>query len=547
MSASLLVLDPSGGRSRVQIQPVPFLIGRQAGNHLLLRDARISRNHARIVQEGGEYFIEDLESRNGVFVNDERVERQRLQPSDRVDFGLADSYSLIFTHGGSAVHQLADQMATPAASGDSLGKLRAVSELARAVETSFSTDDILATLVDAALTVTGAERGFLLLRGKDELNFRVARDRSGVPLTADDLRVPRGVIRDALDRRRELLYMSFDPSSVDPSQPTQTVADLDLRSAVCVPLVRMHTASGMETVERSAAEETAGVLYLDSRAGAADLSAGNRELLQTLALEASIILENARLLESERARLRLEDEMRIARQIQESLLPRQLPSSGWLRAAGRSISSLQVGGDYFDARQISPSAWAVITADVSGKGVSSALLASLLQGMFLAAPYTSLRAEESMARINRFLLERTEGEKYATLFYGVLDRSGKLRYVNAGHGAPLLVRSSGGLERLHPTGLPVGMLEEAEYQAEEVQLKQGDKLVVYTDGLSEAEDPDGIRFGEARIRQLAAENAAVGCQDMYKALAGAAEAFIGGTAQKDDITLMVVEFSPEET
>jgi serine phosphatase RsbU (regulator of sigma subunit) len=285
---------------------------------------------------------------------------------------------------------------------------------------------------------------------------------------------------------------------------------------------------------------------MDSRAGEADLSSGNRELLQTLALEASTILENARLLEGERSRQRMEEELRIARAIQESLLPRKLPSTGWLRAAGHSVPSHQVGGDYFDLHPIGASTWALINADVSGKGVSSALLASLIQGVFLASSHAGVPLEQAMARLNRFFLERTEGEKYATIFYATLEVSGILRYVNAGHCPPLLVRAGGGIEDLDATGLPAGMLEEAEYEARDVTLRPGDMLVLYTDGLTDAEDPDGRPFGEERLLEVVRAEAACGCRALHVALDQAVTRFAQGAVQKDDMTLMVVEYSPEE-
>ena len=218
-----------------------------------------------------------------------------------------------------------------------------------------------------------------------------------------------------------------------------------------------------------------------------------------------------------------------------------------MRAAGRSIPSHQVGGDYFDLRQISPAAWALVNADVSGKGISSALLTSLLQGLFLAAPFTGSAPEESLSRLNAFLLERTGGEKYATIFFGVLNREGSLRYVNAGHGAGLLVRSGGGLERLPATSLPVGLQEEATYAAAEVRLSDGDKLVLYTDGLTEAENADGNLFGEAGIRRVVRSRAWASCRDLFEALDSALAQHTEGALQKDDIAFMVVEYRTEET
>lgn len=544
LPAALLVVEPSGARSRVPLDPLPFSIGRQPGSHLVLRDARISRSHARVLAEGGDYFIEDLDSRNGVFVNGDRVRRRKLTASDRIEFGVPDSYSLIFTSEGSTAQRIAERW--DPAPGSQLARLRAVVELARTLETSFSTNNVLAALVDTALAVTGAERGFLLLRQGEELEFRVARNHRGADLSADDLRVPRSLIHRALTRRRELLSMTFSPEASDSDLPTRTIADLELRSVVCVPLVKLGAFVSDQTAELSPDAETAGLLYMDSRVGEADLSAGNRELLQTLALEASTILENARLLEGERSRQRMEEELRVARAIQESLLPRKLPSTGWLRAAGHSVPSHQVGGDYFDLHPIGASTWALINADVSGKGVSSALLASLIQGVFLASSHAGVPLEQTMARLNRFFLDRTEGEKYATIFYATLGASGILRYVNAGHCPPLLVRAGGGIQNLDAGGLPAGMLEEAEYQARDVPLRPGDMLVLYTDGLTEAEDPDGRPFGEERLREVVRAKAACGCRAMHEALEQAVTRFAQGAVQKDDRTLMVVEYSPED-
>jgi len=340
--------------------------------------------------------------------------------------------------------------------------------------------------------------------------------------------------------------MYFAPESSDPNVPMQTVAQLELRSVVCVPLVKLGTSRTDQTAELTAANETLGLLYIDSRAAEADLSSGKRELLQTLALEASTILENARLLEGERARQRIEEELSIARTIQESLLPRELPSTGWLRAAGRSLPSHQVGGDYFDLHRADPSTWALVNADVSGKGVSSALLASLLQGVFLATVHAAQALEEAMTRINHFLLERTQGEKYATMFYATLDASGHLRYVNAGHCPPLLVKAAGGAQLLRATGPPVGLLEEAVYEAAEIKLSPGDILVLYTDGITEAENSEGEYFGDERLRAAVLSSSGRGCQELHESLDRAVTDFSQGAVQKDDMTMLVVEYNPKD-
>jgi len=550
-SAGLIVVDPNGHRVRVEIKPLPFKIGRQADNHLILRDSRTSRRHAQIVLEDGQYFIEDAESRHGVFVNGERTQRQLLRNSDRIEFGVPDSYQLIFAVDVAQVTPFLEQapssdtQTTRTGAGGNLAKLRAVLEVARTLQSSFSTEDVLNSVVDAALTVTGAERGFLLLRKGGELDMRVARDRHGKPLSETDLRVPRRVIHRALQQRREMLSMNFDPLATGEVRPEHSIADLELRSVVCIPLVRINTSSGEETGMLSTESDTVGVLYLDSRVSSADLSGGNRELLQTLAIEASTILENARLLEEERQKQRMDEELNVARTIQQGLLPNLLPCTGWYRASGSSVASHQVGGDYYDVVKVDDFCWATVVTDVSGKGVSSALLASLLQGAFL----TTSQSSEVMARrvesINRFLNERTKGSKYATVFYCLLERSGRLHYINGGHCAPILISQSGRYEYLDATAMPVGMLPEAEFPVEERQLAPGDRIVIYTDGVTEAQNPRGEFFGRKQLREIVVAHAGDDCVALHDAVLRTVKNFISGEPQADDITLLVVEYHPD--
>ncbi|HLH43529.1 MAG TPA: SpoIIE family protein phosphatase [Bryobacteraceae bacterium] len=545
--AALLVLNPSGQRKRVEIGPLPFVVGRHSGSNLVLRDNRVSRSHFRILAEDGRYAIEDLNSRHGTWVNGERIARCALHDSDRIDFGVRESYQLTFTLDSSGITRILDRLPAPRAAWEgpnSLEKLRSLMEVARALQNSLSTREVLTAVVDAALSVTGCERGFLLLRKDRELEVAVARDREGKPLEAGDLRVPTSWIQRALNSRRDLLSMSFDPLASQDAAAERSIMALELRSVVCLPLVRVQSGASEETRMSSTAEATVGLLYLDSRAAPADLSAGNRELLQTLAVEASTILENARLLEEERAKERIESELRIAREIQQGLLPVTMPSQGWFRAAGSSVAATQVGGDYFDVRQISPDVWSAVVADVSGKGVSSALLAGLLQGVFLMTAGGPAAIEATFRRLNGFLLDRTRGEKYATVFYCTLDSSGRLSYANAGHCAPYLVSLDGRLRKLHTTGMPVGMLEEAAIEKREAQLAPGDKLVLYSDGLTETENSEGAFFDSERLRVFLRDHARQGAAELHASLLEALDRFGEGGVVRDDVTLLILEYSP---
>ncbi len=532
-AANLLVRSPTGAESRQPIHRLPFRIGRQSDNDLVLRDNRASRYHAQIVAQDGAYAVHDLKSSYGVFVNGTRIEQAALKSGDHIEFGVPDSYLLTFEIG---------EAQSPAGA-TALAKLRATLEVARALQASLSTDDVLSAVVEAALTVTGCERGFLLLRSGEDLQTRVARSRTG-PLAKDDLRVPTRLLWRALRQRREFLSMNFDPESEEGNRAEMSVYNLELRSVVCVPLVEVRSGSVDRTSTITTADDTIGLLYMDSRAGHADLSSGGRELLTTLALEASTVLENARLLEEQWTRQRMEQELRIARQIQESLLPRALPETGWFRAAASSIPSLEVGGDYVDIRHIHDDCWAAVMVDVSGKGVGAAILASLLQGMFLASPYSRISIEEMFGRVNLYLNERTGGDQYATAFYCTLEREGHLQWINAGHPPPILLRAAGGLASLEATGTPLGMLEEGVYAVEERTLEPRDCLVVYTDGVLEAQNRAREFYGLDRLRQTVSANPGLSSRELHRRLLADVQAFTEGEPQRDDVTLAVLSYIP---
>jgi serine phosphatase RsbU (regulator of sigma subunit) len=526
---ALLVTNPSGNRMRVKVTPLPFTIGRQAGNQLVLRDNRASRQHARIVLDGGAYFIEDLNSRNGVTVNGARVGvRQPLHSGDEIEFGVENSYRLTFLLEESELLKLMGQLSLPGkgAVPENLGKLRALVEVARTVQSALSADYVLSAVVDAALTVTGAARGFLLLRRNGGTEVAVARDAQGVSLAADALGIPIPAIEHAVAEQGTLVAV---PGGY-----------------LCVPLYQVRSASTEETIAMSIRQATVGVLCLESEVSHT-LAAADRQLLETLAVEASTILENARLLEQERLRTKMEEELSIAREIQRSLMPRSLPSEGWFRAAVVNIPSHKVGGDYCDVSHLGGGSWGFVIADVSGKGVSSALLASLLQGAFLGGGLAATRLDELMRQVNLFLTERTQGEKYATLFGGVIQRDGQMRWTNAGHCPALLIRAAGEIESLSPTSMPLGMLEEAEFEVKETRLAPGDRILAYTDGVSEAQNRAKKFFGTARIEQTVRAHCADSCAAMLDALVRAVDDFNEGAEQEDDMTAVVLEYAGAPT
>jgi len=471
----LLVEGPDGER-QVPLDTFPFEIGRQPENHLVLPDARVSRHHARLLADNGRVFVEDRNSRLGISVNGQAAKRAAVAQGDLIELG---PYRL----------RIAVRRA------DAFSRLREILEVARAMDGTLATPKLLDAIVDAAVKVTESDRGFLFLRRDGGVEMAAARDAQGAPLDETCLRVPRKLIEEGLSRR-EAFAINFDADrEIDPGQ---TVVLLELRSSVFVPLPR-----------------AGGLLYLDSRSAGADLAAGNRELLETLALEASAVLESARGFEESERRRKLEDELALAREVQRNLQPREYPREGWLRAWGATIPSRQIAGDSFDIRALPGDRWAFGIVDVSGKGAGAALLAALLQGaLFMATGSLA----ETVARLNRFLLDRQQGEQYATLFVATLHKDGTLRYVNAGHPPPI---HAGG-QPLAATGMPLGLIDSAAWEMGTVQLAPGDRVILYSDGLSDA----------VPVAKLTTDD-----EGLHATLAALTE-------PEDDVTVLVVDYDP---
>jgi sigma-B regulation protein RsbU (phosphoserine phosphatase) len=300
-----------------------------------------------------------------------------------------------------------------------------------------------------------------------------------------------------------------------------------------------------------------GVLYLDSPySKSGELSAmaafvnpvGNplefqqrRQILSTLAMQAAGALTSARLVERELERERIRQELAIARAIQQALLPKSFNELGHLQVTGVNRPSLSVGGDYFDLVELDPDRTAFVISDISGKGLSAALVASMLQGTFSAI---TLRPELPVLfqHANRFICEHAEMGRFATLFFGVLTADGELQYVNAGHHPPLLIRS-GTVERVFKAeSMPLGLFNDTEYPARCHKLSPGDTLILYTDGITEAMNAEGHEFGIERLHQVVAQNAERSVVDLQTAILEAVDEFAHAAQQADDITLLILRY-----
>ena len=229
-----------------------------------------------------------------------------------------------------------------------------------------------------------------------------------------------------------------------------------------------------------------GLLYLDTRSQAAAVTGLDRQVLQTLAVEGATVIENARLFRLARDQERIQHEMFLARNIQQGLLPRELPQSDYFQVVSITTPTEAVGGDYYDVVALPNGRYGFALADVSGKGLPAALMAASLQGAFGAVAAGSARPQRALSARQRILVRAHPPEMFATLLYGVLDRQGGFEFVNAGHIPPLIVRAQGGVEQLHSSNFPVGLLPNVSFKVDHAQLYPGDLIVTTSDGVTEA-------------------------------------------------------------
>lgn len=538
-SLSLLVEPPSGEWLQVPVKRSPFVIGRLNACDLTLADKRISRRHARLCLEPDGVAIEDLGSRHGTVVNGESVRRARLAVGDRIGFGVEDSFVLTVCEGRNPQTRLLKQVSEIGEGKrrtGALGRLSAVLEVARTMELASGVEEVFEAVVEAALSIARADRAFLLLRDPGgELEVKVARHASGERGSAAQLELPLARIASALERRSDLFAVSVDSTQAGRGGE-------DLRGALCVPILRMRIGLDQETSVISAKDDTLGVLYMDADNPDMRLAEGNQALLHALAIEISTSIENARLIEEERQKRRLEHELGMARDIQRSLLPTTLPSEGWLVAKGHCEASSQLGGDYYDLMQIAPDRWAAVLADVSGKGASASILASLLQGAFFLGSGSEISLSGTLRRINRYLCDRSDRARFATVFAATISQDATLRWSSAGHCPAILVRPTGQYELLAPTSRPVGLFVDVEFPEQVRRLEPGDKLVVYSDGVTELRNAQSELFGEQRLIEAASELALLGTAEFFGALLARVAEFGSGAPREDDLTLMVLGF-----
>jgi serine phosphatase RsbU (regulator of sigma subunit) len=516
-------------------------VGRKVDKDLVIADPRVSRDHALIVLEEDGFFLVDQSSKHGTFVNGERIQRQKLERNDRLEFGARDSAYAIFNpaHGTSnTAREFLSQISGIQISQEStdLEKLTLFLEAARKLNGAGVLDEILMTMLEVTLRLTRAERGYVFLKDEEgNLRLMAGRNSKGEALL-DDKTISHSALEESLRSNSEFLLT--DTGSSSDLAGRQSIVAYDLRTVICIPLRKrqVQAARDQQTpAPNAASSEVTGVLYVDSRFASREFSGVGHDILRAIATEAASLIENARLVQAEEESRRYQQELTIAASIQQRLMQVKIPEVPFAKLRGKNLSCKEIGGDFFDAIN-TKEGLAVVLADVSGKGVSAALLASTLQGMIYSHLSSGMPLLDVVTAVNNFFTAKLVGEKYATVLLARLRRDGDLEYVNCGHVQPLLI--CGGEVMRPPHGnVPVGLLADATFESARCQLNSGDRFILVTDGVTEAENAMGDFFEDSRLEAAAAKTPTL------EGIFSAVSEFCAGNPLSDDCTVVEIIYS----
>jgi serine phosphatase RsbU (regulator of sigma subunit) len=561
--AELIVKYPDRAAEHFQISRLRVTIGRSARNDLCIPDPFASRVHAEVRSEGDEYFLQDLGSANGTLYNGSVVESPvTLARGGRIQIGETEivfndsafplsSGATMITDNSSSIPEatIALSSADRTTSGlfeaiegartreDSAPRpakqidlLALISKVGVALLASVTLNETLEQIVALVFEAVPADRCMIMMRDAKSPELKVAvarlRDRAG---EVGEIRISRSVIDEVVTNGKSVLTSD---AQADPRFMGGTVMLQGVRSVLAVPL--------------GVGANVFGIIYADSPLSDNRFTEDHLKLLTTLASVAAIRVENARLTEEQMERERLEREQQVASEIQQRFLPAAAPQiEGW-ELQGISFPCYEIGGDYYDFIQREDGKLVVALGDVSGKGTAAALLMSSLHAAIHAQADTHDSISETIGAVNRYLVESIPPNRFVTLFYAELDpQKGALTFLNAGHNPPLIVHAGGTMEQLAAGGLPLGIMTDAEFREGRTQLRLGDVLVIYSDGVSEAVNPNGEEFGPTRLYEVVARNLDASASGIRDRIESAVTKFCQGTPAADDITLVIVKRNAE--
>ncbi len=513
-------------------------IGRAPGQDVVLSDPCVSRQHAIVVNEGNVWTVVDRNSSHGTFLNGTRVQRAELNHGDVLQLGSLEGSEIHFhLEAGSGIDagvlhtsvsgllsslnslEPSGQSNRPA--GSEIERLNWLLSAARQLNAGGAITEILTTLLQLTLQLTGVERGFVFLREEDKMRLALGLSADG-KIVDEDSTVSRRAMQRAIESESK-----FSVSDTLADQDVSAWASVminKIRSIYCIPL-RKRDSNSQQT-------QLLGLLYLDSQVGVGNLSEVDHQVLDTIATEAAALLHNVLLAEQESKARQAREELAIAARIHSSLMSIALPVIPYAVIQAKSIPCLEIGGDFYDAITLGDSVCIGI-ADVSGKGVPAAIVAATLQGIIHAQLISGQRLADIAALVNHFLCTRNVS-KYATMVLLKLFSDGTVEYINCGHIRPLFVHGAE-VRQLEEANPIVGLLAGATYASAQCKLQPGERILLATDGLVEAENSIGESFGDARF------NAIAHLDDVAEILASVAE-FQAPSEAQDDCTLVGIQY-----
>jgi sigma-B regulation protein RsbU (phosphoserine phosphatase) len=550
-SAQLKIINRFGVTRFLPLSKPVFTIGRKAENDLQLLSDTVSRQHAEIKYEDETYYLIDVGSKRGTYINDQRVERCALHHQDRLRIGGGDEEQIIFldnsVENASAIFnsspnltlsQPSKDRSPTASANEELQKLARFVEVNQAFKFSMTPDDVLLLIVDAAIEITQADRGCLMLYTPDgTLEFKVARDRNRNSVLGKEFEMSRSVVEEAFKQNQSVIIN--DSKVTMAGLPRDSVRNLSLRSIACIPLRRFQMTENMDATT-ILKRDVIGVLYVDSSV-VGGLTQTSLKLLESLAFEATKSLESVRLMHEEAEKKNMEQELGMAREVQIALSPSAIKAMEHFEVAASSVPSRYVGGDFYDLIPLKDNRFVFVLGDVSGKGVAAALLAAMAQGALQVQFAANMPLTEVITSVNKMLALRSESNRFITLFSGVLDGEGHFTFINAGHNPPILARATGETEMLATKSVLLGAFDFIEYKPLQTRLNPGDVVVMYTDGVTEATNADNEMFSDERLEELVKRCVSLTAEQIKQRILDEVIRFTRGLPQGDDITLIVLK------
>ena len=518
------------------------LIGRKGDADVVVTNQHVSRHHAKLVRTEDGYCVQDLNSTHGTFVNENRVEQHLLKNGDRISLGK-DRVDLHYVVGENRplkkrpdTTQIFDKslmdlgVVFPSEVSD-LEKVLYVLDFQYKWETLFTPESAFQKILDSALKISGAERGFIMVREGPGFGYAAGMDGRGRALSQSHFKTSRSVVNDLVKTRNAVFMVEGLDNRF---KERDSIVAMNLRAVACLPLIGVPSEADTPSI--------LGILYLDSTKRMHSLSGLDERILNKLAEEAGRVLERVEMIKSIEQRKKLEQELTLAEETQRSLLPQTLPRVKNLNLHGFSKPTHYVGGDFYDFVELEAGNIVGVLADVSGKGISASLLSSMLLGCLQMQLRARIPLDEALHRLNRFLCEKSSASRFVTMFLFTLDTEGGGKYISAGHNPTYMFRAATGeIEEIESNNMIVGAFPFARFDTAPLQLNRGDVLVAYSDGLTEAENPQGEMLGEERVKNIIRAEARLGSKHLETKLLETIQDFTMGRSQTDDITIIIVE------